>query len=246
MMRPHAVQLGEQAEDALARLSSAQVKLEAAEKRLESLGVDAVSLQVRAHMLASLLVASCPRSLQRFNALEVDKENELAAFGDRIKAATTSLQLLRHAAVDSLQDAQDRNDQVPAACSCPFSAAHSAGSCSGWRSGLSLLTSSRHQQAWRCSLPPLLRVRTPHPTPRCPLPRLRPFPWPPPQLLPLAPPSLPAATCLPCPCPPPAARQLLPSRLQCSPPLAITYGGRLEATAAWARLCCAHRFGVRV
>jgi hypothetical protein len=39
-------QLGEQAEEALARLSAAQTKLEAAERRLESLGVDAVSLQV--------------------------------------------------------------------------------------------------------------------------------------------------------------------------------------------------------
>ncbi len=39
-------QLGEQAEEALARLSAAHAKLQAAEKRLESLGVDAVSLQV--------------------------------------------------------------------------------------------------------------------------------------------------------------------------------------------------------
>jgi hypothetical protein len=46
--RAATTQLGEQAEDALARLSSAHVKLEAAEKRLESLGVDAVSLQVLA------------------------------------------------------------------------------------------------------------------------------------------------------------------------------------------------------
>jgi hypothetical protein len=44
--RTATMQLGEQAEDALARLSSAHTKLEAAEKRLESLGVDAVSLQV--------------------------------------------------------------------------------------------------------------------------------------------------------------------------------------------------------
>lgn len=39
-------QLGEQADEALARLSAAHAKLQAAEKRLESLGVDAVSLQV--------------------------------------------------------------------------------------------------------------------------------------------------------------------------------------------------------
>ena len=44
--RAATTQLGEQAEDALARLGSAHVKLEAAERRLESLGVDAVSLQV--------------------------------------------------------------------------------------------------------------------------------------------------------------------------------------------------------
>ena len=39
-------QLGEQAEEAMAKMGAAQVKLEAAERRLETLGVDAVSLQV--------------------------------------------------------------------------------------------------------------------------------------------------------------------------------------------------------
>jgi hypothetical protein len=43
-------QLGEQAEDALQRLSATHAKLEAVERRLESLGVDAVALQVGACM----------------------------------------------------------------------------------------------------------------------------------------------------------------------------------------------------
>ncbi len=53
-------QLGEQAEEALARLSSAQTKLEAAERRLESLGVDAVSLQVCDLRCAVALAAAGP------------------------------------------------------------------------------------------------------------------------------------------------------------------------------------------
>ena len=60
-------------------------------------------------------VCVCPPTEQRFNALEVDKENELAAFGDRVKAATASLQVLRQAAQHSLHDAQQRNEQVHAA-----------------------------------------------------------------------------------------------------------------------------------
>ncbi len=109
--RAATTQLGEQAEDALARLSSAHVKLEAAEKRLESLGVDAVSLQVLAACCSSSIR---PASLfpQRFNALEVDKENELTAFADRIKAATASLQSLQDSARDSLLDAKQRNEQA--------------------------------------------------------------------------------------------------------------------------------------
>ena len=58
------------------------------------------------------MAARCPRTEQRFNALEVDKENELAAFGDRVKAASANLQVLRDAAADSLHEAQERNEQV--------------------------------------------------------------------------------------------------------------------------------------
>lgn len=108
-------QLGEQAEEALARLSSAHTKLEACERRLESLGVDAVSLQVCV-LLSSLFLQKRLCGPQRFNALELDKENELAAFGDRVKTATASLQVLRDSAADSLNDARERNEQARFRC----------------------------------------------------------------------------------------------------------------------------------
>jgi hypothetical protein len=44
--------------------------------------------------------------------LEVDKENELTAFADRIHTATASLQSLQDSARDSLLDAKQRNEQA--------------------------------------------------------------------------------------------------------------------------------------
>jgi hypothetical protein len=49
---------------------------------------------------------------QRFNTLELEKENELVAFGERVKAATVSLQALRDSANDTLIEAQQRNEQA--------------------------------------------------------------------------------------------------------------------------------------
>ena len=51
-------QLGEQAEEAMAKMGAAQVKLEAAERRLETLGVDAVSLQVMCAAAAAAAAAA--------------------------------------------------------------------------------------------------------------------------------------------------------------------------------------------
>jgi hypothetical protein len=59
-----------------------------------------------------LQVFSCLYNLQRFHALEADKENELTAFCDRVKSATASLNMMRDAAADSLQDARERNEQL--------------------------------------------------------------------------------------------------------------------------------------
>jgi hypothetical protein len=42
----------------------------------------------------------------------VDKENELAAFGERIASATASMLTLQAAASISLQDARQRNEQA--------------------------------------------------------------------------------------------------------------------------------------
>ena len=92
--------------------------LEAAERRLESLGVDAVALQVRASGggEGGVKYLCC---WQRFNALEVDKENELAAFGERITAATASLLTLRDTASLSLRDAKERNEQAAPLANAP-------------------------------------------------------------------------------------------------------------------------------
>ena len=64
-------QLGEQAEEAMAKMGAAQVKLEAAERRLETLGVDAVSLQVMCAAAAAAAVTAADIGCSRvFAALQ--------------------------------------------------------------------------------------------------------------------------------------------------------------------------------
>ncbi len=103
-------QLGEQAEDALQRLSATHAKLEAAERRLESLGVDAVALHVGACW--GYGVARCVDASRSASMPWKWTRNVLAAFGELIASATANMLTLQAAASLSLQDAQHRNEQA--------------------------------------------------------------------------------------------------------------------------------------
>lgn len=246
---PQVLTLGVQAEDALLRLSSAQTKLEAAERRLESLGVDAVSLQVRRGAAASAAVvhSRCRSASTRWSWRRKTSSSPLVS-ESRLQLSACRRCVTPPTTLSSKRSSATSRHVTPSLAFLTLTSLTC--SLSAWLSGLSRPTSSKHLLAllyhllhmlFRAHLQKPSRRHSPPPSPP-----FRPPPDPPNRPLHLhtllpQPHLQHTLVYRPCPLRHRAMRPQSPPRQLCFHPPAITSGARWARAAALEPLCSARR-----